>query len=84
MANTGISQGYDACGNAPDCYHDFESSHCPYDPYGTRSGAQFKLSDLSMKDFRACSPFPLRGPTKFTRVVDADASTMEIRCLDWK
>ncbi|CAJ1363206.1 unnamed protein product [Effrenium voratum] len=33
---------YDSCGNAPDCYNNFQDSRCPYDPTGEKSYKVYK------------------------------------------
>eukprot|EP00931_Biecheleriopsis_adriatica_P084474 TRINITY_DN5832_c0_g1_i1.p1 TRINITY_DN5832_c0_g1~~TRINITY_DN5832_c0_g1_i1.p1 ORF type:complete len:3749 (+),score=493.44 TRINITY_DN5832_c0_g1_i1:111-11249(+) len=38
---------YDSCGNAPDCYHNFEleGARCPYDPFGEQTYKAHKSDD---------------------------------------
>ena len=79
---------YDACGNAPDCYTDFDNNpKCPYDPYGSSTYAVHKGGKCACSyqgfelPFEVYNNFPLSSPGAYASL--AHISVYGTTCAPW-
>ena len=79
---------YDSCGNAPDCYNNFESNpKCPYDPYGNSTYTLHKGGQCACMyqgfelPFEVYNNFPLTSPGIYANL--PHVSVYGTTCAAW-